>query len=1163
MRNLVIITLVYVSLAAAVALAEEPKPKPAAAAAPVASAPAKTASKSATVAGRVIGPDGKPIAGATVRLLSAAATKEPARPRGKRPDPSNPSLAVSGADGAFKFDGLEGASFLVRIEAKGFAPAFADKVPAGASLSLKLKPGLPVVGRVLDLTTQKPVAGARVGALEHDAEAFGRDAAHAATTADDGTFSIADCAPGVVVLDAIAPAHARARLENVVVRPLRQDEAPKPEANTLYLRPGGRLAGRVVGSDGKPVQDAVVLATASEGAIFAMMREAPPAVRTDASGRFDFDGLVAGNRWTIHARKAGLADGEAAPVAVEGSTDRSDLEIKLESGATLTFRLLTADDLPVTDLDVSLRPGGAQGGAGARRGRAFGGPNGQDVGPDQIVPGADGKVTVKNLEPALVDVTVSPTDYADVTREAVRLKSGETVDLGTLRVKEAKSIAGRVSDATGQPVVGATVSSFWFDGGNPHSRETHTKADGHYRLSGLGTEPVRDLSVNADGFASGHREGATPGDNAVDFTLDRLGSVAGKVLLPDGTPPPAVRVQAHAEAKEGQERAGFRVVVGMGRGEADETFSDPAGNFRLDNVTPGKVTIEVHAQGMAPGRKTGIDVRADQVADAGTITLESGRALRGRVLAGKDDAPVPGASITLSQPQGFVMRIGADAADGFAVSGIDGTFEIAGLEPRAYAVAASQPDYSPSSGRVEIPADQDVSDFIIRLSKGGILTGTVHDAQKQPVPGVQILIAKMPMSGGPQTATTAADGRYSIDKLPPGDYIVLKAPAPGQPLMLSSGMKQASIREGETTVFDLDDASKINLSGRVLRAGQPVANAMLMFSAGTLEGGTPVDMKTTRSDDTGRYQVGLDTPGPYAVVVSTGGFMAHGAAGIPVTVPDQPNPVVDIQAKAAGISGRVTGPDGKPVTNAFVSATFLGTGAPPRPYQDGTDPDGSYRIEGIEPGSYRVNVAAPGLRNGEVTGVAVTADTETPGIDFHLDSARTIHGHLVDAGGRGIAGAMVFAAAAGTVPAGRESLPANTDVNGAFVLTAPVDGPLDLAGVSAGCAVARASGINPADDLDAVLTVPRGGRLKITALGGDGKPVAGAAVICRAVPAFLGSDMAGFMNRPPATGADGVSLAGPLAPGSYDCTVTASKKTASQAVTVGDGSETAVSVVIP
>src|SRR5262249_7570256 len=249
-------------------------------------------------------------------------------------------------------------------------------------------------------------------------------------------------------------------------------------------------------------------------------------------------------------------------------------------------------------------------------------------------------------------------------------------------------------------------------------------------------------------------------------------------------------------------------------------------------------------------------------------------ALRGRVLAAKDEAPIPGASVTLSQPQGFTMRMGGDAADGFAVSALDGTFEIDGLEPRSYAVSTGQPEYSPGSGPVEVPPNPDVSDFVVHLSKGGILTGLVRDAQKVPIPGVQVLVTKMPMGGGPQTATTGPDGRYSFEKLPPGDYIVMKAPAPGQPLMVTSGMRQASGSEGVTTEFDLDDAAKISLSGRVLRAGQPVPNATVMLNAGGFAEGGAVDMKTTRSDETGRYQVGLDKAGPYGALVSAGGWFS-------------------------------------------------------------------------------------------------------------------------------------------------------------------------------------------------------------------------------------------------------------------------------------------------
>jgi hypothetical protein len=171
------------------------------------------------------------------------------------------------------------------------------------------------------------------------------------------------------------------------------------------------------------------------------------------------------------------------------------------------------------------------------------------------------------------------------------------------------------------------------------------------------------------------------------------------------------------------------------------------------------VTITAKADGKAPGRKSGLQVVSDQVLDAGTLILEDGRALRGRVIAAKDDAPVPGASVSVAPPQGFMMTGSRDTA-GVAISGLDGRFEIAGLEPRTYAVAATQPGTHQLGPRRD-RAGADMDDFVIKLSRGGTSPARARRA-KQTLPNVAVLLTKMGMGGGPQTAST--DGRrYSFE----------------------------------------------------------------------------------------------------------------------------------------------------------------------------------------------------------------------------------------------------------------------------------------------------------------------------------------------------------------------------------------------------------------
>ncbi|HEX4825149.1 MAG TPA: carboxypeptidase-like regulatory domain-containing protein [Candidatus Polarisedimenticolaceae bacterium] len=1153
------------SLIAVRAVAADAKPaappKPAEKPAPAAAKAAATVS----ISGKVAGPGGKPVASAVVRAIPVASRTTTFSLRGGGP-PDVPKAVVAKTDekGAFKLDGLTGGPFSLRVEAPGLAPAFAASVPAGASLNLSLKAGLPVYGRVLDLTTQKPIAGATVTALEQDAARFGRDAAHTVTSAENGTFKIADCASGVVTVAAIAPAKARAELERVAVRALPDGEEPKYEANTLFLRPGGRLAGRVLGADGKPVADAIVAASATDGSLMAMIKEGRLARRTDEKGAFAFDGVPAGNKYTLRATKQGFAADEAGPFQVDPGTDRGDVDLKLETGASLAFRLVTADDTGVKDVDVRLQ---AQ---NARRGRGFGFGGGNDVDRDKIVPQGDGKFLVKALEAGTFDLTLAPVDFADVTKEGLKLKSGETLDLGTLRVKESKSVSGKLTDVNGQPVAGAGVSGLWFDGTTPHSRETKSAADGKFKLSGLGDDPMRNLWVRADGFAQASREGVAPGDTAVDFVLEKTGSVIGKVVLANGAPPPAFRVQAFPEAKENEERPGLRLVI-RNRADEDKVFADASGNFRLDNVDPGMMTIAVLADGKAPSKKAGVKITSDEVTDIGTVRLEDGRTLRGRVIAAKDDAPIPGATVTVTQPQGFGRIMSGDPPAGSAITSLDGHFEIAGLEARTYAVDAGQPDYSPSSGRVEIVADQDPDDFIIHLSKGGTITGMVRDANRQPIPQAGVLLVSPSRGdGGPQSASTGPDGRYTFDKIAPGDYMVIRAPSGGGPLMLFGGMKSVAVREGEVTTYDIDEAAKVNASGRVLKAGQPVPNAMVFFTTPD-PNGEAGDLRQTRTDENGHYQIGLDKGGTYMVMVTTMSGMFGGArSAVSVEVPDGPNPVVDVTLKGASITGHVTSnQDGKPVSGAVVTASATGsaasgtTGGGHGGLQGASQPDGSFSVDGVDAGTYKLTVAASGYRNAEIPSVAVSGDADTPSVEVHMDKGGTLHGRVVDAGGAGIAGAMVMAAPSGTVPANREALPATSDINGGFVLTVPADGPIDVTAVAAGFPAARVNGVVPDADSDLAITAPRGAPLRLTVLTADGHPAVGARVVCRAVPAFLGSDFASFLNPIPPTGADGVAVATSLAPGSYELTVSLNQQRATKAFNVVEGGQSVQVVTLP
>jgi hypothetical protein len=104
MRRLAL-TAVSFAIAGLVAAAEPPKPPPKPA--------VKPQPTTATLAGRVAGPDAKPIAGATVRVLPK---QDDATPRFRRGgELPSPTVAKTGADGAFSIAGLKGSKFRVRV----------------------------------------------------------------------------------------------------------------------------------------------------------------------------------------------------------------------------------------------------------------------------------------------------------------------------------------------------------------------------------------------------------------------------------------------------------------------------------------------------------------------------------------------------------------------------------------------------------------------------------------------------------------------------------------------------------------------------------------------------------------------------------------------------------------------------------------------------------------------------------------------------------------------------------------------------------------------------------------------------------------------------------------------------------------------------------------
>jgi protocatechuate 3,4-dioxygenase beta subunit len=294
-----------------------------------------------SLAGRIVGPDGEPVPGASLLLVETPGDDdtEPARYSRYLLRGGNRQLPVA-ADGTFSATGIYGEHrdrFLLVASVRGFLPG-GTIVPVRAGATIRdvrvaLRRGAEIRGVLRD-DAGAPVAGMPVRAARAAPGNWGLGDGPATTaTGDDGTFrlvvepevsvSIVFGAPGEEVLSLPAALPSTSLVE---ARLRRGEKSPAARQAELVARaeqarrmarqdeiPADwvRLTGRVVGPDGKPLDRAHVSHVVTDG-----RARASRGTSTDADGRFSI-ALPPGAAGTLDvdaqergvARRLGVAAG--------------------------------------------------------------------------------------------------------------------------------------------------------------------------------------------------------------------------------------------------------------------------------------------------------------------------------------------------------------------------------------------------------------------------------------------------------------------------------------------------------------------------------------------------------------------------------------------------------------------------------------------------------------------------------------------------------------------------------------------------------------------------------------------------------------------------------------------------------------------------------------
>lgn len=574
----------------------------------------------ARVSGHVTGPDGKPVAGATVALRESA-TQVVGNPF------SHPTRkaheGVTDDDGAFSFPDVSPGPFQIiataprhqRAELRGL------EVKPGQDLSglaILLPAGATVEGKVLAPDGQ-PLEGADVSVADTSINGLPGFSFQSATTDADGQYRIEGISPGPHTLEARAAGYRRAvRDVEATVEPRRVD---------FQLDRGLEVSGRVVDDAGSPVPDArvfisggtagsfqSVVISAGDGAFrIPSVEDGTYSLRAAkkgySAGHIEQDVTVAGapvsgielrlsptGEGAITGRLTGLAFSQLASVRLRVNSSLAFGTVDAEGGyriehvspGTWTVQATVPDTPLHAEGQVTLEEGATE----ARLDLRFGG--------GHTLSG----VVLRNGEPyagaALVLMRSgtslrAATDYQGEFRfEGIEdgtyeLQAGtgsgvwhhEEVDVSgdqTLRVElRTVSLSGRVVDATdSSPVAGAKIFLRAAEG-FPGSffPDATTDARGVFQLAEVG-EGSWTVQATREGYATAERKievesGSPPGD--LEIRLDPTEGVTVEALLPTGRPPDRIRVAA---------------LDGGGQVVATGTFpTGENGRTRISNVPPG------------------------------------------------------------------------------------------------------------------------------------------------------------------------------------------------------------------------------------------------------------------------------------------------------------------------------------------------------------------------------------------------------------------------------------------------------------------------------------------------------------------------------------------------------------------------------------------------
>ena len=440
----------------------------------------------------------------------------------------------------------------------------------------------------------------------------------------------------------------------------------------------------------------------------------------------------------------------------------------------------------------------------------------------------------------------------------------------------------------------------------------------------------------------------------------------------------------------------------------------------------------------------------------------------------------------------------------------------------------------------------------LELTHGSILRGRVVDEGGQPIADADVSATFRGMMENIvdelAEAETGEDGAFELLGVPAGK-VTVSASKKGY-LDAKHKIEDELAEGGELEGIEIALPLGLALRGTLsFPDGSPAAGARVMTAFDIASVSNPMmggarnqKYGSGKSDEQGRFLIDGISAGPFAVhaTLTVEEGPQRGAWSVKQTGVKAGGDDLQLTLeRLAQLAGRVEDINGEPVTAFALDATLEGSGMMfgigaenvSRNFDERAD--GSFVLEGLRPGSWKVVAAAEGYARAEERVLELPLADDSEVIVFVVPPAAGVAGVVLDSAGAPIEGAEV------TLVQDLGARVRSAERGDASRATSDGEGQFRLLGLDLGAhsIVAKREGFASSEPFacvleggrvqeDVVLRLRTGGTLTGEVFGPDGEPLPGASVIVQITPSFSAQHML-------STEADGTFLVEHLEPGTW------------------------------